>query len=754
MSHLTAYLTLALSLPSIAAPNAAPPARHAEDAEYTALKSALQQDDVKAVQQYLPLAGHKLCAPSPRGRSKRTQRQIHGVALRRAAQYDAPQTIAWLVAQGADINDFLWDNYHPKRTLQSAVHTAAACGSLNALAKLAELGANLELPDEDGNTPLMLAAGSGKQSLATISLLLEKGSQPDLRNHKGENAADLAAEHESVQRLLARHGVFPQNAEQATELRAWCGQHVANPLAAAILMRDTAAAEKLLQEGLNPNEPSHTPPLLLAIRCGDVDMVHLLRHYGAAFPQETDADYAKWLYSVVLCGNPDILDIFGYSNNTEPSAFVVAVRGNCSAPMVEAMLEHGANVTHKELLDAFICSSMPSAQTWQLMDIYRHGQQSVAREAFMATNSQQIHGFYCVDYRNAKFNHTQLMIAAKHGTPEECRMLLEAGADARAIDGAGRGVLRWAQSGGKTENLALLEAAGAQWGADVPFPAVGEKLPSAPQLTQEEQQEALAAYLQQVPEALNNADAAFFFRQPKEHINTPLPLAIDTSLLLSAPGAKTESRNQGTALMFAAARGQEDVQRALLARGADVNATTSCGHSAIVFAAAVGHAGCVKLLLHSGSDQHALALQTAAFHGQHAVVDYLLQRGIRPGVAVEYALMSDNPHPGLIAHRTPSPDFALELLLRHKDSPKHVQKLLSMGASVNRPGFYPLHLVLQHNTPNTDTLKILLQAGADVTRKNEEGLTPMEFLLHRNVNISEAARLLQEATEKRVSCAP
>jgi Ankyrin repeats (3 copies) len=67
---------------------------------------------------------------------------------------------------------------------------AAKKGQLKEVEALLAGGANLEMKDRDGRTPLMLAAQSGRTS--TVELLLSKGAKPDTRDSHGWNAYMLA----------------------------------------------------------------------------------------------------------------------------------------------------------------------------------------------------------------------------------------------------------------------------------------------------------------------------------------------------------------------------------------------------------------------------------------------------------------------------------------------------------------------------------------------------------------------------------
>ncbi len=56
---------------------------------------------------------------------------------------------------------------------------------------------------------------------------------------------------------------------------------------------------------------------------------------------------------------------------------------------------------------------------------------------------------------------------------------------------------------------------------------------------------------------------------------------------------------------------------------------------------------------------------------------------VRPGLAPEWSLMSENPHPGLLSLREPDADLALGLAVR-RNHPGLVTRLVQAGANVNR----------------------------------------------------------------------
>ena len=108
---------------------------------------------------------------------------------------------------------------------------------------------------------------------------------------------------------------------------------------------------------------------------------------------------------------------------------------------------------------------------------------------------------------------------------------------------------------------------------------------------------------------------------------------------ISSPGLALEATtsNEKTLLHEAAIRGQENVARRLLARGADPNARCCKSETPLHIAAIRGHAGVVKVLLEAGAESEArleetgsTPLHNAAMNGHVAAVRALLDAGADP----------------------------------------------------------------------------------------------------------------------------
>lgn len=664
-----------------------------------------------------------VCKPNIRatrkGEAHYTERVLNGALLYEAARLNADATMAWaLKERKANPNDTQWDNYGAGPFIQcSPLHTAAKYGSAEAAEVLLAANANPNAVDLHGNTPLMLAAASGaEKSAALVRLLLEHGANAALRNTEGKTAADMVASQDAALfGLLCQCGVLPQD---KTRFLGWlqsCPEVAADAQAQSLWLAvqadDLANAEALLQSGCSPQPAMlHSfmaPPLLVAINHGNADMVRLLMRYGAAFPQYADKEYFPWMYAVVLSRNPDILDLLPYYEPKEDvaeSPLIVALRGLAGVEMAAALLERGANIQARSLNSALdynvytiVRTVAPDASTERLLESCLP-EWSLYDAAGELTDFLNTPGVFALDKRGQCAPYTPLAFFRLDKNEPAVNALLAAGADATPVC-----AMRDAQTGASPVGTA---------------PAIAD----------------VQVLAQQAMQALAGNDAAYFAAMAKEDLNRAFyPVTCAACGFDAGPGPGRYY--MGTALEHAAAAGKADIVRVLLARDADLEHADAFGKTAIVKAAANGHTDCVRLLLNAGAKQHALALQMAALCGQHAVVDYLLSRGVRPGLAPEYALMSDSPHPGLLALRQPDADVALGLAVKLSHG-LGVRLLIAKGAHVNRPNFYPLH-----DSIEVGVLKVLVEAGADANRKNKDGLTPLEY--HRNNKNQAAVKYLE-----------
>ncbi|TEA14029.1 Ankyrin-3 [Colletotrichum sidae] len=180
-----------------------------------------------------------------------------------------------------------------------------------------------------------------------------------------------------------------------------------------------------------------------------------------------------------------------------------------------------------------------------------------------------------------------------------------------------------------------------------------------------------------------------------------------------APDATGEQ--YGTALTAAAYDGTLEIVRLLLDKGADVNCEDGW---ALQAAAAEGHYDVVKELLDRGADVNALtenanfpqgtALQAACESGKVEIVTLLIERGANPDLGA-----GEDGCP-LMAAATRGEQAIVELLVNAK------AEVNVFGGSDNST----VLIISVVNLP-VDSLRILLDAGADINLEDRDGDTPL-----------------------------
>ena len=138
---------------------------------FPAIIFAMMKDSPKAVQ--LLLSSNKLNPDMPDIRGE--------TPLMVACTLNKPEWVSALLAKGAKQgSDGQW----------TALHNAAASGSVESIALLLQAGGNVNVLSPNESTPLMMAARQGREE--AVRELLRVGANPALINQAGYNAAGYA----------------------------------------------------------------------------------------------------------------------------------------------------------------------------------------------------------------------------------------------------------------------------------------------------------------------------------------------------------------------------------------------------------------------------------------------------------------------------------------------------------------------------------------------------------------------------------
>jgi len=319
-----------------------------------------------------------------------------------------------------------------------------------------------------------------------------------------------------------------------------------------------------------------------------------------------------------------------------------------------------------------------------------------------------------------------LLAAAKHGTAEELRSALAAGANPNEADADGTSALHWAVHRGALDSMAALLAAGAAVDAENRYGVRPAYLAA---------ENGDAAAMRALLAA--RADARAVFAEGETLLMTAARTGdvatIETLLAAGADVDAVESRGGQTALMAAAAENNALGVAALIAAGAARDVREATGElTALGFAVRSGAVDAARALLDAGADASETLpdgtsmLVLAAMNQNYEVAALLLEHGADANAAVD----GWTPLHQIARVRRWTRGFNLPGP-EHRDrlsSLELARKLVARGADVNarqtgerEGGTTPF--LLATRSLDLAYMRTLLDLGADPKLKADDGTT-------------------------------
>jgi ankyrin repeat protein len=692
-----------------------------------------------------------------------------------AAAADDAQAASLLIETGADVNAATPSG-------DTALMVACRHGAAAAVKLLAKT-ADVNRANADGDSALTLAAAGGHT--AVVQRLLVKGANANHANLKGERALALAlrsGKRDLVLALLAQDAATAQaTAPQASlaQNRALLnlaaslspqgaginsqgdGQDLNKMLVNAISQSNAALTEILLANGANPRHDydNGRPVLMHAAWRGDVLILKMLLGRGAdvntvarngitALAEAAARGHVAACEALLAAGAN--MNLSGQS--TKPALSSAAETGQLEA--VRLLLRHGADT---ELVYSNMTALMRACKMGQAevaLELIRHGAQvnAVTYNGRTTSLTCVVEGHAKMDMQlntvrvlldngadinfiEAQNSWTVLQTAChnKHIGLPVVALLLERGASLQSCP-AGYSPLHSAAYTGHMDILALL----IERGADLRAGADGwTPLTHAATYGHLDAVQLLLSKDEQAQRSNGWATRALLIVAENGHLNV-LQLLLDKGADVNHAHA---SRNNGTALMEAVRAGKRECVALLLKHGAQTNAVSKFGESALLAAAHKGDVEIVEMLLAKGANPHYsydshTVLKAAIGSHNLTLVELLLGKGVSLAGALSHAA------------RTRNADMVKALLKRNADVNESVNQrplsaaavggnlevldlLIAAGAHLQpanagdskHPGIEALLLAIQYR--HVDVARRLIEKGVPVDLADKENLTPL-----------------------------
>ncbi|CUG81333.1 ankyrin repeat protein, putative [Bodo saltans] len=505
-----------------------------------------------------------------------------------AARFSQIETIATLLGLGADVSIASHDSSTAAltRTGMNALYVAALHGHVAAVRALADITLKRTREDSlDGSTLIHLALSrTQKGNTRSGHLLRSVAPQAPPVKAKLMSTLPISAGRQHMLAARSNHSaVVLTLADMRANMNfqsARCGSNTA--LHIATQMNSIAAAKVLLQSNADANiANSHfQTPLHIAALHGSHEIAELLVNAtNTTVLARTNTNVTPTMFAA-MCGHTDLVKLFACRGadidavDTKGNSALHFAATNGSLPTVVALVELGAmvNIANGEGIT-------PCMNAATLVEVVR----AVVDAASDASA--------VIDARNV-MRVTPLMFSAIGGNVDVINLLVERGAEVNATTDDGSSALHFAAVRGNAAAHELLRRCAATIAETRVAKAQSSffSLATSPKSSSREAAANNIANGEGITPCMNAATLV-------EVVRAVVDAASDASAVIDARNVM-----RVTPLMFSAIGGNVDVINLLVERGAEVNATTDDGSSALHFAAVRGNAAAHELLRRCGGD--------------------------------------------------------------------------------------------------------------------------------------------------------
>ncbi len=630
----------------------------------------------------------------------------------------------------------------PPTPLHQAVKDRNLAEAVRLLDRGDDPNACARVNDEDGVTPLHLAAQTGRIDLCEA--LISRGAHINARTSRGRTPFSIAAgRSREVMELLVKNHVRLDRKDYRPLFSAVEGRHY-----------KTDTIEYLMQLGFDPNLVNDQGLTALSLRVRpfnssadkDLDFIRVLLDHGAR-PDPRDREGATPLINAAIgnqTGAAELLiahgaDLEARNNKGDTPLFRAAMYGKTE--MVTLLLGKGADPNARNQDGEMPLHSPSQHNELEVVELLlTHGADPNARDHHGHTPLHWTSYFdhpdmarllvkygAQVDAFRSDNGSTALAetVADKGNNIAMARALLDLGADVNAVDSRGRSVLDLAlKRGAPKELIALLKSRGAKSAQDLDPGEVKTR----------------------------GSERNYFFLNTKSPIHVAAAKGeLDNvkELLAQRPEdvKAQDEKNQYTPLHWAAANGHVEVMQYLIEHGADISARDKNGTTPIHLAAENDQIEALKFLLDHGADVGArndwqwTPLHYCAFHDAQDTARMLIAAGAevdavgpknwtplincaRSGsIAAADVLISAGAN---IEVRTKNGNRTPLIMALQYEKPQFAKFLLARGAQPLPPGYKVPPISGKGEAGPTaflDDIKAAIAAGESVDKRDDKGRT-------------------------------